>query len=93
MTSERTEDLEPQLAGLPLFSQPLPATSNHVDRQSGTVAHLQPASNPIGSAVDWSLAAALRANASEQLSQAVAADRGRLDKAAQKELGLSLIHI
>ena len=93
MTSERTEDLEPKIAGLPLFSQPLPPTSNHVEvaRRSGTVAQLQPVSNPIGRAVDWSLAAALRAHASEQLSQAVAADRGRLDKAAQEELGRSIV--
>ena len=33
----------------------------------------------------------LRAQASEQLSQAVAADRGRLDKAAQQELGRSIV--
>ena len=41
--------------------------------------------------VDWSLVAALRAQASEQLSQAVAADRARLDKAAQEELGRSIV--
>ena len=41
--------------------------------------------------MDWSLVAALRAQASEQLSQAVAADRGRLDRAAQEELGRSIV--
>ncbi|GAB7003979.1 CpaF/VirB11 family protein [Nocardioides sp. AN3] len=41
--------------------------------------------------VDWSLVATLRAQASEQLSQAVAADRSRLDKAAQEELGRSIV--
>jgi Flp pilus assembly CpaF family ATPase len=41
--------------------------------------------------VDWSLVAALRAQASEQLSQAVAADHGRLDRAAQQELGRSVV--
>ena len=35
--------------------------------------------------------AALRAQASDQLSQAVAADRGRLDKTAQEELGRSIV--
>ena len=30
MTSERSEDLEPKLAGLPLFSQPLPS-NGHVE--------------------------------------------------------------
>jgi pilus assembly protein CpaF len=41
--------------------------------------------------VDWQLVATLRAQASEQLSQAVAADRGRLDRAAQEELGRSVV--
>ena len=93
MTSERTEDFEPKIAGLPLFSQPLPPASEHVEvaRHSGTVAHLSPVSSPIGGTVDWVLAAALRAQASEQLSQAVAAESGRLDKAAQEELGRSIV--
>ena len=93
MTSERTEDFEPRIAGLPLFSQPLPPASAHVEvaRHSGTVAHLPPVSSPIGGTVDWVLAAALRAQASEQLSQAVAAESGRLDKAAQEELGRSIV--
>jgi len=42
-------------------------------------------------AVDWAQVAALRAQASDQLSQAVAADRARLDKAAQEELGRSIV--
>ncbi|MGZ6583122.1 MAG: CpaF family protein [Solirubrobacteraceae bacterium] len=37
------------------------------------------------------MVAALRAQASEQLSQAVDADRGRLDKAAQEELGRAIV--
>jgi pilus assembly protein CpaF len=41
--------------------------------------------------VDWAFVAALRAQASEQLSQAVSADRGRLDRAAQEELGRSIV--
>ncbi|MDE0802705.1 MAG: hypothetical protein OSA99_05200, partial [Acidimicrobiales bacterium] len=41
--------------------------------------------------LDWSLVAALRAQASEQLSQAVAADRGRLDRMAQQELGRAIV--
>ena len=45
----------------------------------------------IGRSLDWSLVSALRAQASEQLSQAVAADRGRLDKAAQEELGRTIV--
>ncbi|NLD78044.1 MAG: CpaF family protein [Acidimicrobiales bacterium] len=41
--------------------------------------------------MDWALVAALRAQASEQLSQAVAADRGRLDRVAQQELGRTIV--
>jgi len=41
--------------------------------------------------VDWSIVAELRARASEQLSQAVASDRSRLDKPAQQELGRSIV--
>jgi Flp pilus assembly CpaF family ATPase len=48
-------------------------------------------SAPIGRNVDWSLVSALRAQASEQLSQAVAADRSRLDKIAQEELGRTIV--
>ncbi|WP_246592737.1 CpaF family protein [Nocardioides daeguensis] len=40
--------------------------------------------------IDWQLVAALRAKASDQLSQAVAADR-RLDKTAQEELGRAIV--
>jgi Flp pilus assembly CpaF family ATPase len=41
--------------------------------------------------VDWSLVAALRAQASEQLSQVIAGDRGRLDRTAQEELGRTIV--
>ena len=41
--------------------------------------------------VDWQMVAALRAKASDQLSQAVAADRGRLDKTGQQELGRAIV--
>jgi pilus assembly protein CpaF len=94
MTSERAEDLQQNLAGLPLFHQPLPTNGLHVEAPShvGTLAHLSTTVNhPISSDVDWSVVAALRAQASEQLSQAVAADRGRLDKAAQEELGRAIV--
>jgi len=96
MTSERTSDypgdLASNLAGLPLFSQPLP-TNGHVEAAShvGTLAHLSTVSHLVSGDLDWSLVAALRAQASEQLSQAVAADRGRLDRAAQEELGRAIV--
>ena len=97
MTSESVDETQTEVAdltALPLFAQPLPANG-----QSGT--HRSPSGprlvRPIDSTggagpaagVDWSLVAALRAQASEQLSQAVAADRARLDKTAQEELGRS----
>ncbi|WP_257429770.1 CpaF family protein [Nocardioides carbamazepini] len=41
--------------------------------------------------MDWTLVTALRAQASEQLSQSVAADRTRLDRAAQEELGRAVV--
>lgn len=96
MTSEaRLEPVDP--SDLPLFAQPIPAANGF-----GAPAHARrPASSWNGDAVfadsaavdetDWPLVAALRAQASEQLSQAVAADRGRLDRAAQEELGRSIV--
>ena len=78
------------LARLPFFAQPLapepapPAISLAFD---GPVDHRPVEEVP----VDWHLVAVLRAQASEQLSQAVAADRGRLDRAAQEELGRSIV--
>ena len=41
--------------------------------------------------LDWSLVAAFRSQASEQLSAALGGDRGRLDRQAQRELGRSII--
>lgn len=76
-----------ELTHLPLFRQtitgatPPPATLEP---------QLPSAPSPILD-VDWSLVATLRAQASEQLSQAVAADRGHLDRAAQQELGRSIV--
>jgi pilus assembly protein CpaF len=41
--------------------------------------------------IDWALVAALRAQASDQLSAAIGQDRARLDRPAQEELGRSII--
>ena len=89
---QRPEDVKTPLAGLPLFVQTVPPVGerNGASRPVGTVAHLTAVSTtPLGGTVDWSLVSALRAQASEQLSQAVAADRGRLDKIAQEEKKLN----
>ncbi|MBJ7353939.1 MAG: CpaF family protein [Thermoleophilaceae bacterium] len=94
MTTEPSEDYETPLAGLPLFTQPVPPVAHRLGapRPVASVAHLSTVSStPIGRNVDWSLVSALRAQASEQLSQAVAADRGRLDKIAQEELGRTIV--
>jgi len=99
MTTERApetnEEFETPPAGLPLFTQPVPPVAEHRDiaRPLTSVGHLSTVRTtaPIGRNLDWSLVAALRAQASEQLSQSVAADRGRLDKLAQEELGRTIV--
>lgn len=81
------------ITSLPLFAQPIPTqhlTSSH-GHGIGKSATTPGSPQMVGAPVDWALVAALRAQASEQLSQAVAADRGRLDKAAQEELGRSIV--
>jgi pilus assembly protein CpaF len=96
MTSESippSNDRLVSLAALPLFAQPLP-NANH-EASPPTLAETRSSASaatpaPTGD-VDWSLVSALRAQASEQLSQAVAADRSRLDKAAQEEMGRSIV--
>lgn len=97
MTTERTAtysvDLTVPLVRLPFFAQPQPDT---LDEQTprhhvGDIAHLPTVNHLAVASLDWSLVAALRAQASEQLSQAVAADRGRLDRMAQQELGRAIV--
>ena len=75
------------LSRLPLFSQSTSGTTPAAATLESPVTSPPPA-NPD---VDWSVVSELRARASEQLSQAVAADRSRLDKAAQQELGRSIV--
>ena len=91
MTTDRPE----QLIDLPLFSQPIPNHNGHraVHAADAFTRFNEVATpySPTATEVDWPLVAALRSQASEQLSQAVAADRGRLDRAAQEELGRSIV--
>jgi Flp pilus assembly CpaF family ATPase len=70
--------------------RPAPLRPRSVDVRADDAAS-PGAPHTAGTVVDWSLVAALRAQASEQLSHAVAADRGRLDRAAQEELGRSIV--
>ena len=75
------------LSRLPLFNQPTYAATPAASAVDTPVV----ASPPVNTDVDWAIVSALRAQASEQLSQAVASDRSRLDKAAQQELGRSIV--
>jgi pilus assembly protein CpaF len=74
------------LSRLPLFSQPTNGSTPPAAKLGAPVT-----APPSGPDVDWSVVSELRARASEQLSQAVASDRSRLDKAAQQELGRSIV--
>jgi len=96
MTSESVDETPPNPNALPLFAQRLPVgTQPGTHRRPNGPRLVKPLDPPAdagpAAGVDWSLVAALRAQASEQLSQAVAADRARLDKAAQEELGRSIV--
>ena len=51
----------------------------------------QPFASAATGGLDWALVAAFRSQASEQLSAALSADRGRLNRTAQRELGRSII--
>jgi pilus assembly protein CpaF len=75
------------LSRLPLFTQPANGTSPSTP-DSAAPAAVAPSPT---TDVDWSIVSALRARASEQLSQAVAAARTRFGKAAQEELGRSIV--
>ena len=76
------------LTRLPLFSQTTNGVPHHVPSGlDATVASPPPATSD----VDWALVSTLRAQASEQLSQAVQSGRARLDKEAQQELGRSIV--
>ena len=74
---------------LPLFAQSIPTPEDPTaGRRLGGVTPLDPSQ---AANLDWGLVAALRAQASEQLSQSIAADRARLDRASQQELGRSIV--
>ena len=91
MSTESIDDAASALTALPLFAQPLPPSGPRASSVPRLVTQLSVNGDSPVAAVDWLLVAALRAQASEQLSQAVAADRARLDKNAQEELGRSIV--
>ena len=95
MTARLSEDHPGALPRLPLFAQPAPPPKDGRevpgDPESVVGRPLSESAAPSGASVDWPLVAALRAQASDQLSQAVAADRARLDRIAQEELGRTVV--
>ena len=89
MTSGRFMD-DPR--SLPLFAQTAAdLEENAAPRHVGSVLRMPLAPPQPAEGVDWQLVASLRAKASDQLSQAVAADRGRLDRTGQQELGRAIV--
>ena len=88
MTSGRFVD-DPK--SLPLFAQPAADVDAATPRHVGSVLRMPVAPPQAAKGVDWQAVASLRAKASDQLSQAVAADRGRLDKTGQQELGRAIV--
>jgi pilus assembly protein CpaF len=99
VTSEPLNDVDDGPAdpsGLPLFAPASPDAAPPNRIRPAVNGHPRPrlVSSVDASAaleMDWGLVAALRAQASEQLSQAIAAERGRLDRAAQEEMGRSIV--
>ncbi|GAA2098368.1 CpaF family protein [Nocardioides furvisabuli] len=74
---------------LPLFAQTIPPLGSPVVGRELAAARVSDPSQVPN--LDWGLVAALRAQASEQLSQSIAADRARLGPASQQELGRSIV--
>jgi len=81
-----------QLSGQPPYDvDPSQTVSQTMSLDPDPATPATRAAGVAGAEVDWHLVASLRAQASEQLSHAIAADRGRLDRAAQEELGRSIV--
>ncbi|WP_082575326.1 MULTISPECIES: CpaF family protein [unclassified Nocardioides] len=79
------------LSRLPLFTQQRTDVPPPEAGFGRPVVAARASGTAVDPGIDWSTVAELRARASEQLSQAVAADRARLDKDAQQELGRSIV--
>lgn len=79
------------VARLPFFAQTLGTNTDDSLQPQPTLARPSQAPRAETVEIDWNLVATLRAQASDRLSKAVAADRGRLDPAAQHELGRAII--
>lgn len=81
-----------EVTSLPLFSQALNMSHEALPLAAhGTTAATSKTDSPDAELVDWTLVAALRSQASERLSQAIAGERSRLDQTAQEELGRAIV--
>ena len=97
--TDNWEPYRPDITNLPLFAphlRPVEGTGTPSNRHAqtddttrATPIHAVPDLDE--EAIDWTVVAALRSQASEQLSRAVAAQPTQLDRQAQEELGRSVI--
>lgn len=90
------EPYRPDVTTLPLFKPTLRAVGEGSSQANGGPSLTAPSVPDRRAAVpsrdmDWALVASLRSLASEQLSQAVAAESHALDRRAQEELGRSIV--
>ncbi len=81
--------MTPDVAGLPLFNQPLPGPRATSSPRRITPLKATDDSPVVG--IDWTLCRVAPRSSLRALSQAVAADRARLDRTAQEELGRSIV--
>lgn len=90
------EPYRPDVTTLPLFTPTVRAVEDTPSQANGRPSLTAPpvpdrrAAGPSRN-IDWALVASLRSLASEQLSQAVAAESHALDRRAQEELGRSIV--
>lgn len=94
--TNRWEPYRPDVTSLPLFAPTLKAVEDAPPAANGHATPSTPPAPAPGNAresrgMDWALVASLRSQASEQLSQAVAAESHALDRRAQEELGRSIV--
>ena len=75
------------IAALPFLAQKVPVALGYLRGPGEADVDIADSDESL----DWALVASLRARASQQLSQAVASDRTRLDRSAQQELARAVV--
>ena len=83
--------MRPAINGHEPTSLPLPIGGHTVAANGAGAPAARRRSADEHQGIDWALVADFRAQASDQLSAAIGADRGRLDRAGQEQLGRSII--